>query len=1466
VKGLFCARRSAAGHSMDKTKSPNPKNPPAAAATTAKAAPPPVAPTPPLFRSVDWLTFAIVTLMMLAGYYLTLAPDLTLEDSGELATGAFYAGIPHPPGYPVWTIYTHFWSMLPFGNVAWRVALGEATAAAFACGLLGLLASRGSSMLVEGIEDLRALAGRWENAICVVAGLVAGGLLGFNGYMWSQSVIVEVYSFGVLSLMLTLTFLLRWIHAPHQFRYLYWSMFLFGICFTNHQTLIVAAMGIEVAIAAAHPRLGREIFLGNALLYFVGLVLKGAGMITSWDSAPGQLNMVFVIFNFVGIGSIAAYVWLAIQTSEIFNWRLFLRGLLCGLLWVAGAAFYLYMPIAGMSNPPMQWGYPRIVKGFVHALTRGQYEKTNPTNFLTDPLRFVNQLGMLREGVTDEFSWVFVFLALVPFFFLRRMKLRERAWIIGLTAIYLCLGVLLMILINPPPDRAARELVRVFFTASHVCVALLVSYGIALVTAYMATHYTVFRRWGLIGGGVAVALAVYGLAQAVEEPFGEKTGLFAGIAEAFAPHQYGLPVFAGLLLLFMTVTFVVGLLLYRQRAPLAVLIGVFALMPGYSAMKNWFDNEERGHLFGYWFGHDMFTPPFKGPDGKLTYDPKRREQMMKDPVKGKLIYPEMARNAVLYGGTDPGRFCPTYTIFCESFIPPRCKPRDPNYDRRDVYIITQNALADETYLMYIRAHYNKSDQVQYDSPFFQELLRSTREVKEGYSTNFLARLAGTLLDRPFTALGNYIEKRRRAGSSYFTAQDFTGDFAGKLRDDRDPLSQYLYENLRPGTQKLLADKSASASLNRALAADLNVLLERELDTAEKLAALRSRKISIEEEFAGTQPSESQTRKLDTLKKQMDELTKQGPLYDPARFAHVKLSEYLLAFLRQNPQSHTRIRLNRMLLEEAYPGLIAKSPGGVYPDREILIATPEDSQRCFQTYLEDAQKRLRHDAQFPNEPRQIKLGEDVHLMGEGTEQRVQVSGQVAVMSINGLLTKVMFDKNPENEFYVEESFPLEWMYDYLTPFGVIMKIERKPLPYLTEEILQRDHEFWSDFSERLIGNWITYDTPVKDIVKFAEDTYLRRNFAHYKGDLKFARDDQAQKAFSKLRSSIAGVYAWRIGEVTSQLIALQSRPPQEQAALRGEIARLSALRQRMIKETDFAFRQAFAFCPYSPEAVFRYCQLLTQPQIGRYEDAYLIAETCRKLDPYNANVVGLANQLRSTRSTPTASAPSITPDLAQMEKAVAAQPENFQAAFNLAATYLNFGQTNRAVEILDRVSNHPKAEGNAFSAIVQAYASMGNTAKLQELSVKLEAHVRAAPRDLASTLALAQAYRQLQQLERATPLLDQVLNDPQVDANSMLTLTEIYVSLGNFPKIEAALEKLVKLSPTQPEAWYDLAAVKAALRKDAEAIPALRKAIQLSTARLKTAPDKPDLRTQALADQHFNLLRQNSEFKSLVAKP
>src|SRR5687767_9574594 len=180
-----------------KTSDASPPKPPARPGGGAAAA----APLPPLFRRIDWLTFIGTTLLILAGYLYTIAPNLTLEDSGELAVASYYAGVPHPPGYPVWTVYTWLFTVLvPFSNIAWRVALSSAVAGAFSCGLVALLVSRGSTLLMEGIQELKSVDPKWQHWINLVAGLAAGVLVGFNGFMWSQAVIVEVYTFSVLSL------------------------------------------------------------------------------------------------------------------------------------------------------------------------------------------------------------------------------------------------------------------------------------------------------------------------------------------------------------------------------------------------------------------------------------------------------------------------------------------------------------------------------------------------------------------------------------------------------------------------------------------------------------------------------------------------------------------------------------------------------------------------------------------------------------------------------------------------------------------------------------------------------------------------------------------------------------------------------------------------------------------------------------------------------------------------------------------------------------------------------------------------------------------------------------------------------------------------------------------------------------------------------------------------------------------
>src|SRR5580693_5299319 len=170
------------------------------------------------------------------------------------------------------------------------------------CGLLALMVSRGSSMLIEGIEVIKGLPRQWENSICSVSGFVAGTLLGLDIFMWSESVVINRISlFGVPWLIAVLACLMRWMYAPQQRRYLYLAMFLYGLCATIHQTLLLSAMGIEVMVALVLPRLGRDLFLANAGIYLICLVLK-----ETVPALHGMSGIENILLHIVGIGSLVA--------------------------------------------------------------------------------------------------------------------------------------------------------------------------------------------------------------------------------------------------------------------------------------------------------------------------------------------------------------------------------------------------------------------------------------------------------------------------------------------------------------------------------------------------------------------------------------------------------------------------------------------------------------------------------------------------------------------------------------------------------------------------------------------------------------------------------------------------------------------------------------------------------------------------------------------------------------------------------------------------------------------------------------------------------------------------------------------------------------------------------------------------------------------------------------------------------
>ena len=240
-----------------------------------------------------------------------------------------------------------------------------------------------------------------------------------------------------------------------------------------------------------------------------------------------------------------------------------------------------------------------------------------------------------------------------------------------------------------------------------------------------------------------------------------------------------------------------------------------------------------------------------------------------------------------------------------------------------------------------------------------------------------------------------------------------------------------------------------------------------------------------------------------------------------------------------------------------------------------MPTDEDSKKAYDAYVAEARVR--------SDKGELKPGENVSENGNG---KYSVSGVTAVMGINALIAKMIFDANPKHEFYIEESFPLEWMYPHLEPHGLILKINRQPPAALTEAVVKKDQEFWRKQTARWLGDWLTEKTSLKTICEFVERLYAEMNLEEFKGDRDFALADRRyspQSIYSRLRTAQATVYERRA----------------KHAATEEE-------RERMAKAADFAYRQAFALGPWAHEAVFRYADFLKEQ--NRPEDAQTILDT------------------------------------------------------------------------------------------------------------------------------------------------------------------------------------------------------------------------------------------------------------------
>lgn len=300
---------------------------------------------------------AVLTGTLALGVYLmTMAPTITWRhggaDSGELAVAAATLGVPHPPGYPTWTLLAWLFHWLPAGELAQRVALLSASSAALTVALVTGLAQR----LVPRDEPAAPLAA-----------LAAGLTLAFGPAFWSQAILVEVYTLHTLFVLLLLALSLWPAAGSANVRRAGLMAFLFGLGLGNHLTLLLLAPLLLKVL----PR-------------------------------PLRVRRLAVL-------------------------------LLCLL---AGLAVYLFLPLAALRQPPVVWGNPTTLAGFVWLVTGQLYRGALWGLSGTDlPARLLSWLQLMVQ----QFTWPGLLLVLAGGWHLTRTTPRAGLillWVWGTTTVY----------------------------------------------------------------------------------------------------------------------------------------------------------------------------------------------------------------------------------------------------------------------------------------------------------------------------------------------------------------------------------------------------------------------------------------------------------------------------------------------------------------------------------------------------------------------------------------------------------------------------------------------------------------------------------------------------------------------------------------------------------------------------------------------------------------------------------------------------------------------------------------------------------------------------------------------------------------------------------------------------------------------------------------------------------------------
>lgn len=1047
------------------------------------------------FRRVDWTAFWGATLIAFLVYFFTLGPSVGLEDSGELATAGDHLGVPHPPGYPFWTlcswIFCRIFSFVTYRGCptpAWAISLLSTVFGALAAGCTSMLICRSANDMLDSIEENKEKKESSTALLCLCGGLGASLVFAFSPVMWSQATIVEIYSLNALFLMAVFLLSYRWMRKPSD-RVLWLTAFVFGLGLTNYQVLLLAAVPLAIIIALKNIRLFRDFILVcipvglTAIVLQVGSMLRASRQMTGevinkyeplkeTFSCPNEVLLYLALALVVAAPLVGAFIRKRGGNAKKAAMATAFSGV--GLMVLAATIFAGKMTWVGQFEESIAPLINPQTYALLGALLAGSVAFAMGAAFAPDDATTLKDKRLLQPLLGAAAC------ALLAIMIVGGFKAADAAGYMGEPFAWgkpICLTLAGLIALFALTCSTPRALAFAIPVAGVQAVAfILLSKGAMNGLTHPSSWWF---AWPVVWNFVMITLA------AVTLPNGKAIAPTLFFAELGVSFYLYMPLVSDL------------------RNP--------PMNWGYPRTWEGFKHAITRGQYEAITMTDVFSPRFLQQLGFYFQDLRMQFTLV---AAGFALVPFALWKATLGKRKILGSTVATllYLVMAVMVVVFSELLETTNGEvplRLDKYLLLILALMALAGLvaMIVRQFSVVISQLR-NKPLNNANSRFTFLADDTTQQWLIASgISFAMMSILLIALAN-------------TKGDIQDGFIQKVKF----ISSHGMFSLWIGygivitlavVRRLARPLFVPACVCAVLVAAIPIY---ENYTNDKLVFAMGSAEQNGHTF-GWQFGAYQLRGADAIREELspDEEPLPNPLYpkemephavffggtDPGRF----VPTYMIYSAATRPDIY--LITQNALADDTYMSV----ERDLYGD-EIWIPAKEDSAESFNVYVSEVQSGKR-DA---NAALKIENG------------RVQVTGALGVMEINGILTKMMFDhERLRRAFYIEESYVIKWMYPYLAPHGLIMQIRPDTAP-IPQNNITDDMEFWDWYHRRLLR------------------------------DKAFRRDFPAQKSFSKLRAAIAGLYS----------------------------------NQGRYTQADIAFREAVLLYPASPEASFRCIQEVLAP--------------------------------------------------------------------------------------------------------------------------------------------------------------------------------------------------------------------------------------------------------------------------------